>query len=232
MTETLRQWHFRRLLDGPTIQAACSSEADALQYEQQRRNALAALLHNVKGAVGQHMDHLVESGTDVLGRIPAARLPENPEIRTELLQAYRVLRLDHQIEFAKWKLSVDDQTFLGMSSIALVQVTELLAGTTLLVALGISVAHLFFPIEWAPFTAVSLAIIGVAVRTWRDGLALVDERERYQEMHHRLELLIARWDLAGENDERRFQVAEEVEQLALEELRGFIRSHDRAQFLF
>ena len=39
----------------------------------------------------------------------------------------------------------------------------------------------------------SLAMTGVAVRTWRDGLSLESERERYQEMLHELELLTARW---------------------------------------
>jgi hypothetical protein len=78
--------------------------------------------------------------------------------------------------------------------------------------------------------AVVLAIVGVAVRAWRDGLALGEDRERYQDMRHRLELAVERWDTS--KDEEQFQTAEEVEQVTLEELRGFLRSHARAQFLF
>ena len=72
---------------------------------------------------------------------------------------------------------------------------------------------------------------GVAVRAWRDGMSLEPEREQYQEMLHELELLTARWENAID-DEQRFRIAEEVERAALEELRSFIRAHDRAQFLF
>jgi hypothetical protein len=177
------------------------------------------------------MDNLAESGIDILGSVPNPQLPKNPETRSQLLEAYRVLRLDHQLEFAVWKLSTDDETFLGTSSLALVRLADQLAGTTLLIALALSATRLFIPLEWVPFAAVSLAIVGVSVRAWRDGMALGEERERYQEMRHRLELIVARWR-AATSDERRFQVAEEVEQSALEELRSFIRFQDRAQFLF
>jgi hypothetical protein len=76
-----------------------------------------------------------------------------------------------------------------------------------------------------------LAVTGVAIRVWRDGFSLDSERERYQEMHHELELLTDRWKTAA-NDDDRFRVAEEVERAALEELRSFIRAHEQAQFLF
>jgi hypothetical protein len=201
------------------------------QFLQERKIGLTALLHTLQGSVGQKMDQMAESGTDVLGAVPSPHLPKTPEARLHLLQAYRILRLDHQLDFAVWKLSLDDKTFLGISSLGLVRLTDHLASTTLLIALALSVTRLFSPLEWVPFAAVSLAIMGVGVRAWRDGMALGEERERYQEMRHRLELIIARWE-AATSDERRFHLAEEVEQLALEELRAFVRSHDRAQFLF
>jgi hypothetical protein len=109
--------------------------------------------------------------------------------------------------------------------------TDQLAGLTLLLALALTVIRFVIPIPWLPFAAVSLAIAGVAARAWRDGLGLGDEFERYQEMRHHLELLRARWESAL-TDDSRFKISKEVEQAALEELRSFIRSHGKAQFLF
>ena len=228
ITEVLRQWHFRRLLDGVTI----DQSVDKLDpFLKGRFGDLSTLIQSLAGTVGQKMDELSELRRDPLGRIPRARLPQTGEMRAQLLDAYRALRLDHQRDFAVYKLSAEDKTFGGISLRLLSSVTEHLAGTTLVLALACSVARLFVPFAWSPMAAVSLAITGVAVRAWRDGFALGPEHERYQEMLHVLELLAARWENA-ESEEQRFRIAEELEAAALEELRSFIRSHEQAQFLF
>src|SRR6266404_6260553 len=61
MTETLRQWHFRRLLVGPTIDCGCGSPDETAQFSNERKASLVALLHTLDGSVGQKMDHLVDS---------------------------------------------------------------------------------------------------------------------------------------------------------------------------
>jgi hypothetical protein len=217
ITEVLRQWHFRGLLEAGST--------------GQTNRDLSILVTNLAGSVGAKMDELAGLRRDPLGRIPHASLPADPNLRAQLLDAYRVLRLDHQRGFAMHKLSADDKTFAGLSLLALSNITSLLAGTTLVLALACALARLFVPFAWAPIAGISLAVTGVAVRAWRDGFSLEQEEERYQEMVHELELLTARWEEAG-TEELRFRVAEEVEQAALEELRAFIRSHERAQFLF
>jgi hypothetical protein len=229
-TEVLRQWHFRRLLEGQAIDAACASQAAADQYKQARNASLGALVQQLRGSAGQKMDRLVDSGFDILGRIPAPHLPKDLDTRAQVLDAYRVLRLEHQVDFARYKLSVEDRSWVGVSSLALVELTQQLASATLVLALCISFARLFVEMEWAPLAAIALVILGVGVRAWRDGLALRQEQERYQEVLYRLELAISRWD-AAKSDEGGFLIAEEVEELASEELRAFLRSHDRAQFL-
>jgi hypothetical protein len=229
MTEVLRQWHFRLLLDGTAISEFLGPGHN--ESLRRRRQHLSALLHDFKGTVGQKMDQLIEKGFDPLDRIREPQLPNHPDAQKQLLEAYRVLRLDHQREFAVYKLSADDKTFLGLSSHVLIQIAGFLAATTIVFALTFSLAHFFFHFTWLPLATISLTIAGVAVRAWRDGLALGEDRERYQDIRHRLELLTARWDSAG-SDADRFMVAEEVEQAAFEELRSFIRAHERAQFLF
>ena len=177
------------------------------------------------------MDDLVESGDDVLGEILNPRLPSDPLIRSQLLEAYRVLRLDHQIHFFAWKLSPEDKTFMGLSSLALLRITEQLSSAVLLIALALSVARLPLPtLVWAPLAAVVLAIVGVSVATWRGGLALEAEHEHYQKMRQMLKRAIERWETASDDD-RRFEIAKTVEHCGLEELRSFIALHEKAQFL-
>jgi hypothetical protein len=50
-------------------------------------------------------------------------------------------------------------------------------------------------------------------------------------MHHRFEILEDRWRRA-KTDDQLAEVMEEVDEVALEELRTFLASHERAQFLF
>lgn len=229
VTEVLRQWHFRQLLDTRAWQP--QPQWDSARFEQQRAADLRALQHDLRGVVGQRMDLLVNARIDPVGEVPKAHIPNDVTAQRELIDAYRRLRLDHQIEFAEYKLSPDDRTFLGLSLEALVSTTNQLAGAALVLALGCSIARLFQPLSWVSFAAIALAVVGVAVRAWRDGLSLREERERYDEMRHRLGLLRARWHSAA-NDGERFTIAEEVEQAAAEELRSFIHSHMTAQFLF
>jgi hypothetical protein len=230
MTEVLRQWHFRRLLNGPMVDHAC---AQADQHRSEHAAALTMSLQEIRNDVGQHMDDLISRGTDVLGKIPTPQLPGDPEVRQQLLSAYRALRLKHQLNFSAWKLSDSDRTYMWLPSKVLIRVTDWLAGVTLVAALVLSVAHLInHGLEWASAAAVVLAILGVATRAWRDGLALGEDRERYEDMRHSLELAAARWEEPHNTDEARFLIAKEVEAATLDELRGFLRSHTRAQFLF
>lgn len=222
--ETLRQWHFRRLLDG--------IDTDAVGARIERRDAdLQGFLHGLAGSVAQKMDRLIESADDPLPRIPEPKLPTDSRARAELLEAYEQLRLAHQLDFAVYKLSPDDNTLLRIPNSLLVQLTQGAAGLTLLFALVFALLPLFGIAEKLSWVAVMLAIGGVAVRAWRDGLLLGEERERYHEVRHRLELLHDRWH-AAPNDEARFALGQELEQAALRELRQFLRQHEQAQFLF
>lgn len=227
ITEVLRQWHFRRLLDGAAIGRSLDPQNKPTTAVD---GTLPALIHDLTGNVGDKMAELSQFRRDPLGPIPHSILPADVQPRLQMLSAYRALRLDHQREFAVYKLSADDRTFAGLSLGALGALTEHLAAVTLVLALTCSITRLFVAFAWSPTAAVSLAVTGVAVRAWRDGFALEPERERYQEMLHELELLTTRWESA-EDDERRFHIAEEVERAGLEELRSFIRTHERAQFL-
>jgi hypothetical protein len=234
-TEVLRQWHFRWLLHRVPPEP---TERDVELRDQE----FLALVHGLSGSVGQKMDRLMEVATDPLPPIPEAKLPSGGPARKQLLEAYEQLRLKHQIDFAVYKLSSEDRTFALCSNRVLVLVTDAFAALTLIVALVCSTLPLLENVASAravieehaatlAIASVLCAILGVAVRAWRDGLSLGEERERYQEVLHRLELVQELWRSAPDDDAR-FALSRELEQAALRELRVFLREHERAQFLF
>jgi hypothetical protein len=230
-TECLRRWHFCKVIKGDEIDSSIKNSTARKRYLEKRYLQFEAFVEEFRGTVGQKMDRFIESGDDPLNEIPLATLPVTPGVCRELLEVYYVLRLNHQLEYTVYKLSVEDRTFLRLSIDLLTRQTDYLAAATLFLAMGFSVVQLITSVAWMPAGGVSLAILGVAVRAWRDGFALNEEKERYQDIRHRLERLVARWNNAA-NDMERFKVAEDVESLAAEELRAFIRTHERAQFLF
>jgi len=231
LTECLRRWHFSKIIKGDEVDSSVKTNTTRKKYQERREAEFQSFVSELRGTLGQKMDRFLESADDPLNEIPLATLPSNPEVCREILGAYYVLRLNHQLEYAVYKLSVEDKTFLNISIDLLTRQTDYLAAATLISAMVFSGVQIIVSVNWMPVTSISLAILGVAVRSWRDGLALGEDKERYQDMRYRLERLAARWSNAADDVER-FKVAEDVESLATEELRAFIRTHERAQFLF
>ena len=228
--ECLRQWHFRRTLDGAAIELAGKSPAARADYERVRDNAFDGFVKDLTREAGQRLGELSDNAADPVALPFEPHVPADPAVAAQLASAYYHFRLDHQINYAVYKLSVDDRTFAGVSGELLVKGTDMLAASSLVVALVVSVVQLFHALPYGGFASVGLAIFGVAVRAWRDGMALDEERERYQDMRQRLQSLAARWADAP-NDPTRLRLAEEVERAGLEELRSFVRQHGKAQFL-
>ena len=228
--ECLRQWQFRRTLDGVAIERAAASPAARTDYEHARDAAFGYFVADLTREVGQRLGELADSAVDPVALPFEPHAPADPAVAAQLASAYFHFRLDHQINYAVYKLSADDKTFAGVSGELLVKATDMLAAASLVGALAVSVVQLFHALPFGGFAGVGLAIFGVAVRAWRDGMALDEERERYQDMRQRLQSLAARWADAPD-DPARLRLAEEVERAGLEELRSFVRQHGKAQFL-
>jgi len=177
LTECYRRWHFRSVTSsgysgGSPLPVSGNHNGDA-----PARRDFKNLVQELNGSVGQKMDGLRDNGKDPLGEPVRTSLPTDPTAKQQLLEAFKVLRIDHQLDYAAYKISADDNTFLGLSITAWIGLTELLAGTSLFLALAFSVTQIFHNEEWMSLVAVLLAIVGVGVRAWRDGMSLIQERE-------------------------------------------------------
>lgn len=240
ITEYLRLWHFAQVLDGKAIGGIGSEvgdEADRIkEYEEKRQQKLLSLKVCLGGQVGQLMDRFCDGATlRFLNPEPdnsssGKQWPTVESLHEVVVDAYFQLRLEHQINFAVYKLGDSDRTFAWVPLRKLKEWSDFLAAATLFFSmLVVSVGIVIKLGGWVPIVTLALAVLGVGVRTWRDGLAVNDELERYGEMRHRLELLKARWEHG--DDEDKLQVAEDIEQAGIAELRAFLRVHKKAQFL-
>jgi len=226
----LRQWHFGELLDIDAIAASTRSSADRTAYVAERSRRFAAFAEELRGTAGQKMDLLRDAGNAPARRARSNLRTAQPGVPPELLDAYRALRLEHQLEFAVYKLSPDDSTLAGMPLSALRSSTDTLAALSLVGALGVATIELARSMPGTSFLALAFAIVGVGVRTWRDGLALREEERHYLSMRHRFANLKLRWENAT-TDDAKLAVMEDVEQATVEELRSYLKTHENAQFV-
>lgn len=234
VTEVLRQWHFRRLLEVDRIAVAAGDASARAKYEQERSASYEALVNT---RLSEHqrahaMRNLIESSLDPIKPVSHGDLIKlDEELAQQWADSYYELRLLYQHNYMAYKLSDDAKSLFGMSPKMLTWVTDVLAAGTLMFALVLSCVQLFIEVPWAPFVSLMLVIAGVGVRAWRDGLALTEEFESFEEAFQRLSLLEARWK-ASSDVRAKIDIAFEVETAALEELRAFLRKNMRAQFLF
>lgn len=232
VAEIIRQWHFRRFLCGSDIDASIRSPIGKQDYVDSAARQLDAFLSKIRGSEGEVMDRFRQDGVDPLGPIPIPELPTQPQARQAVLNAYKQLRLDFQAQHMTYKLSPDDKTFCGVSLVAFVETTSVLAGFTLIAALVSSSVQVISPdLEWLSLLSAKLAVLGVAVRALRDGMSLDAQFQDYLGARDVFDQLETRWVSASSDDER-FALARAVEEQATSELRAFLRSHENAQFLF
>lgn len=84
--------------------------------------------------------------------------------------------------------------------------------------------------SWAHATVVSVALLGVAIKTLSEGFALTREVERYEEYRA---VVSALWQIFREasSPRQKLHAMVEMEKASFEEMRMFLRSHHEATFL-
>jgi hypothetical protein len=233
-TERLRQWYFQRLLDGAAVEEAVAGDDMRKKYLDDRSRELSFFIADLRSSVGARMANFQRGGSILDRANEPAQLPGQEDLRRQVLSAYYALRLRHQLDYATHKMSVDDQTFVGQSGEFLCVATDKIAAFTLVGSLLLALLSTsLFLVEARRLAAgtLLLALCGVAVRAWRDGLAIGKDQERYADYRCKLEHLSTRWD-SVKCDSERLALAREVEDASSDELRSFLRTHESAQFLF
>jgi hypothetical protein len=245
MAERLRQWHFQLLLRrGREIERSTADQNAVEEFRRRRSRWLDEFLQVYQG----HLDSKLEALTGELAHAETWLHPRGHEyspgspVLGDVFRAYKQLRIEEQYGFALYKLrQTNDKsvwTFLKWPAIRQAAMLLTLAWVGFSVALACSAFLVYgyaFGIQGhleadVRAVAISFAIIGFALRTLREGLAPEQEIERYNDYRGRTAQLRDRFNETTDVG-KRLHLMDEMERAAVDEMRGFLRTHRRATFL-
>ena len=180
---------------------------------------------------------------DCWAQKPPAREPHAVDEATlaPLFDAYRELRIRHQLDFATYKLRNDYRIFSDAARRQIrVLETLILSGiavlffTHLLVAIGLvsqsnSITNLLDS-NLLNVTVVWIATFALAARAFEQGLQPEREVERYQQYRSAVHSVLERFD-AARSQSQKLRVMRQMEQLAFDEMRNFLLTHERSHFV-
>jgi len=235
-TEEMRLFHFRvilslsdRILAGDCDGFLARRKALFLAFQADVLRDPATALDNVLAA---------DSGEDYLVvPIPETLPAGDPAIADELIDAYRRLRVQRQLNYARYKLRMDWKLLSRFPR----QQAYWLGTLSLACVVGTIVAHLILlimtslpgfgrPPVWLPLAGVWLAILALAFRTLEEGLQPNTEAERYRHYQAAVKSAGDRFE-AAETLRDRLLAAQSLERASADEMRIFLHSSNEARFV-
>jgi hypothetical protein len=238
--ERLRQLHFQ------TFVCRTNDIIESLQGPTQRDRFLAkrkAWLSEFKLRFPLHAEAEFNAllPSDQVSGVWLHPAPGEPDetllnaLPADFFAAYRALRIEHQRQFADWKLRYGQKILSGFSlrSLEALLAHGSVIATLCLVATEISIVlPLLMNLNprgaWAHWIAVCFAVAALGMRTLEDGLQPKRELERYRIA---LQDMLGRFSDTAASASTKFEIMVEVERLAFEEMRDFLRSFYEARFV-
>jgi hypothetical protein len=152
----------------------------------------------------------------------------------QLFSAYRLLRFEHQLQYASYK--VRDE---GMSSLRQV---SLLRDASMICILVVFIVHFIIALSlvndwlmfarsaWAHVLVVWTTIIALGARALEEGLQPTKEVERYTRTRSGLARLLYHFDHALDPTEK-IQIMRETERVVYQEMRAFLKTNDATHYV-
>lgn len=226
ITERLRQWKFQQLLDGVFV---ALSQTNQVEFEKERAARWAKARFDVLDKPGTMNDFLNSEGFELF--VKPSVCPDK-QVAQQIMEAYRYLRLDYQATYFSLKREMLRSLDVWTNSIA--KISLLAAG---LLALGEVILLLVHDVgqestlSWIMgASALSAALISAAIRVVRSAKAISEETERYASKWVLLKILKERF--RTETDPaRQLDCMIETERVCIEELREFIRTFHKSDYL-
>jgi hypothetical protein len=245
MGESTRQFHFQTFIFRlPEILASLKDEAAKLSFVSERKLWLEAFKARFEGKLdaifGSTIDE--ENGAEhwlYEGLIKPPKLRETRDL-DPLFDAYRKLRILHQLGYADYKLQPDYRIFSAVP-LRQAEVISHISSASIILLCAISVGLLLgviFPTSvWAAFDSetmnvvvIWIALAALATRAIEQGFQPEREAERYQQYRSSVRAILEQFDTAGSQDEK-IRIMGEMERLAFDEMRNFLITNERARFV-
>jgi hypothetical protein len=233
MAERIRLWKYQLLLDGEFVSKIASPQAEKFKEELHTRWII--FCENFKHGIGG-MNVFIDSPSH--DQITKPKRYLNQDLIPKVRDAYLMLRLDVQIshfEDKNARLEPLDKlsdswakVLLGLSGLTAVVEALLVGGRALGVEI-FSAASSHIAAAVLAGLALSFAIVSSAIRVYRSGSMIVEERERYHAKQLHLNRIRAR--IVDETDpEKILSLIEEAETVCTEELREFVSTLRRGSY--
>jgi hypothetical protein len=214
-------------------------------FEQERDRWFDDFLQFHEGKLDGHLEALISEPGQIIALLHTSATddPSGSTILPYLFTAYERLRFDHQYSYAVYKLrKFTDRPVWHFLTWPAVRQSALLSDLAslsvvgaIMCAMALVYCHLFGVREevqlYTRIGAIVSALVGAALRTIQEGLALDQEIERYSDYRSRTFQLRDRFSRTTDVRER-IHLMTELELAAVDELRGFLRTHHNARFVF
>jgi hypothetical protein len=242
MTERLRQFHFQAFVcRWPEIVNSLASQRAAESYVADRRLWFAAFTQKMeRGLVAEFTNLMQETDEkDVwLYEPPVSSMSAHPTVSLdELFEAYKILRIDHQLRYANYKLSPDEgilATSASTQQSMFSTLTLIGIAALLLIHVGVAIGVAFdlkqLNPHWIHVIAICIAIGVLTIRAFEEGLQPARELERYQSYRSAVRAISHRFD-AAQSPAEKLEVMKDMEQVSFDEMATFLRTNNEARFV-
>lgn len=243
--ERIRQFHFQTLVSRlPEILASLRNSAAKTAFLSERNVWFESFKGRLIGKVDStlaaifHEEKSIDPWLHDSARA-SAEIQESKELNP-IFDAYRELRIVHQLDYANYKLQGDYRIISAMPRRQLAVISGVVfALIVLLVFMHVGIlAEALFPSSMlasfhspaAVVVIIWLALAALATRAIEQGLQPEREIERYQQYRSGVRAILERYDNAVSQNEK-IGVMREMERLAFEEMRNFLITNERSRFV-
>jgi nitrate reductase gamma subunit len=248
MTERLRQFQFQALVFRiPTIVGNAATAELKDQFFKTRDRWLAKFQMEYKSHLSAKLKEILDDDADeqfALHDSDALEHVDGGPVLDDLFSAYKLLRIQYQLQYANFKLSTESLRLPRKQ-------VSLLSGISLVCILTVFFAHFAISVsyvnelisftflkDWlavvrsAPVHVLVIwtVIVALAARAFEEGLQPTRELERYQAYKARLERLLYHFNAAS-GIAQRVSVMMEVERLIYQDMRAFLKTNYAARFV-
>jgi hypothetical protein len=240
MTERLRQFQFQMLaLHSTSILETLAGRQSIDQFYKLRRQWLSKFRLDYENHLSGKLTEILDDEVDEQFLLHESEAPGSKRYDDsaleELFEAYRILRIKHQLQFANYKLSPERLDLPRHQVLLLGGITLTCIVIVFFVHFAISISFINPVLEALArnhavhVLVVWTAIIALAARTFEEGLQPTRELERYTAYKARLGRLLAYFDEVS-TLRQKVRIMTEVELAIYQEMRGFLKTNHEARF--
>jgi len=224
VVEKARCWHFHLIVRALNEDTETEDTVAKFKNFRAQRYKIDCVHSNTRG----EMYRLIDGGDRL--HFSGPKPPSLAPSRNIILPTYLKLRLEYQLNYLGGKLGeANSGVFWGVSLNAWGKWAKMISSFLVVAAILSAMISCLVP-NLAGISLI-LAITGLSVRVWGQGMALQPDRVGYQYYYDALTALHKDW-LNSKSDEEKLIIALRVEEEARAELEKFLRCNAEATFLF